>query len=417
MWLFTKHGFFSVTQADRADRIQIRARTDRHLRNLQAALPELDRSPIIETPAADYRWRMVVARWRWELVAKHLTDEIDYRNYKSKVGSHGTATDMIGELHEVWGTMHAFQTRKHRPDPLAGHPELFRQREALFEETGPDDDASAGWSSYAGRGHREEPPEDPYDDGEEAPLACDFCGTTSGDVGSVTLGTERFNCCPHCWDGDPENPPSHPRAQAAGTAAALQADADAESLPARLAAAEANRTAANLASAINADPEPNPWKTETWNLTEQSRILKSDRQRAQELAKAAGIDFSPKHKSPEELRRERINRQQRERRARAREAKEAAATKERISNALAKQNKRAKRAAAKVEAAIAKQAELAATQTVERDAARKAATPAPEPATDPEAAVAGRKRGNPRKKCGTRSTSNADATFPIDNPP
>ncbi len=127
MWLFTKHGFFSVTQStQRRDLIQIRARAEKDLASLKAAYPHLDRSPIIETPQADYRWRLVVQRWKWETVAAKLTSDIDYSNFKGKIATIENQRDKCGMLHDIWSLHNEYQERHHRPDPHAGHPELFR---------------------------------------------------------------------------------------------------------------------------------------------------------------------------------------------------------------------------------------------------------------------------------------------------
>lgn len=43
----------------------------------------------------------------------------------------------------------------------------------------------------------------------------------------------------------------------------------------------------------NARDEKNPWKKETWNLTEQGRIVRADRQKAERLAGLAGQKLAP----------------------------------------------------------------------------------------------------------------------------
>lgn len=136
MWLFTKYGFFSVTQhTKRRDNIQIRARTDQDLRDLKDAFPPLDRCPIIETPDADYRWRLIVQRWKWEIVGAHLVADIDYGNFKGKIATIPTQREKGPMLHDIWDVHHRYQQRKHRPDPFAGHPELFRPHgDHLFDE-------------------------------------------------------------------------------------------------------------------------------------------------------------------------------------------------------------------------------------------------------------------------------------------
>lgn len=127
MWIFSKHGFFSVTQsAQRRDLIQIRARAEKDLASLKATYPHLDRSPIIETPEADYQFRIVVQRWKWELIAGKLMADIDYSNFKGKMATLEQQRDKLGMLHDIWHLHHEYQERPRRADRYAGHPELFR---------------------------------------------------------------------------------------------------------------------------------------------------------------------------------------------------------------------------------------------------------------------------------------------------
>lgn len=134
MWIFSKYGFFSVTQnAQRKDLIQIRARAEQDLIDLKEAFPQLERNPIIETPQADYRWRIVCQRWKWNLIGASLTADIDYGNFKGKIATIPTQREKGPMLHDIWSIHHAYQQRKSRPDPYAGHPELF-YRDRLWDE-------------------------------------------------------------------------------------------------------------------------------------------------------------------------------------------------------------------------------------------------------------------------------------------
>lgn len=139
MWIFTEWGFFSVTQTkDNKDLIQIRARTKGHLENLKKAFPILERSKIIVTPDADYRYRVVCRRWRWQQLSQEMSAQITYSNFKGRVMQAGWARDMIDDLHKIWDIMWYFQKRKHPVDPMAGEPVLFkdaRSREGLFDES------------------------------------------------------------------------------------------------------------------------------------------------------------------------------------------------------------------------------------------------------------------------------------------
>lgn len=140
MWIFTEWGFFSVTQTpDNKDLIQIRARARGHLQNLKKAFPILERSKIVVTPDADYRFRVVCRRWRWEKLATDMATKITYSNFKGRVQAAGWAKDMLGLLHDVWHLCHRFQEKLHpKVKPMRGEPVLFadaRDREGLFDDT------------------------------------------------------------------------------------------------------------------------------------------------------------------------------------------------------------------------------------------------------------------------------------------
>ena len=65
MWIFTRYGFVSAacaTKADGtidADQIMLRARSKKHLENLQARFPdtELAKAMILDSVGTDYRYR------------------------------------------------------------------------------------------------------------------------------------------------------------------------------------------------------------------------------------------------------------------------------------------------------------------------------------------------------------------------
>ena len=128
MWIFTKWGFFSVTQTTkRSDEIQIRSRDRSHLEHLKAAFPIIERCPVVETRDADYRFRIIVKRWKWARLGEDLTLSINYSNFKGEVQRAGFVRDMLDELHRIWGIMHSYQHRKNPVDPMADHPKLFRE--------------------------------------------------------------------------------------------------------------------------------------------------------------------------------------------------------------------------------------------------------------------------------------------------
>lgn len=125
MWLFTRHGFFSVTNArqDRGagsldpDRLQVRARSRKHLENLIEQFDVLSGdavSDIIETPKADYLFRIIVSREAWVIVAGALAAEIAYPNFKNECYNRPELEDAyLSTLHEVWGEANDLQGRLH----------------------------------------------------------------------------------------------------------------------------------------------------------------------------------------------------------------------------------------------------------------------------------------------------------------
>ena len=124
MWLFTRYGFFSVTNARQnrgrlgskldPTRLQVRARSEAHLKNLIKRFPQLRGYRIIETPKADYLFRIIVRRKVWAGVAGELAVEITYPNFKNEcVGRSELEDEYISTLHEVWGVANDLQGRIH----------------------------------------------------------------------------------------------------------------------------------------------------------------------------------------------------------------------------------------------------------------------------------------------------------------
>ena len=115
MWIFTKHGFYSATLSTTTrGHIQVRARTKEHLQRLMDALPdELKQSKIIETPNADYRWRIVMTPSKWTVCMMKLSEDIDYSNFKNACKAHGLDTY---PHHQVWHIMHSLQLDEKRAE-------------------------------------------------------------------------------------------------------------------------------------------------------------------------------------------------------------------------------------------------------------------------------------------------------------
>lgn len=112
MWLFTRYGFFSVTRSrQEPEKLQIRARAKEDLEKLVdfaggfGWYPGEHFSEIIETPAADYRYRMLCVPSQWAAMAEMLAFDIDYPNFKDEI----TDPKRHRLYAQVWGVMLALQ--------------------------------------------------------------------------------------------------------------------------------------------------------------------------------------------------------------------------------------------------------------------------------------------------------------------
>jgi hypothetical protein len=90
MWLFTKHGFFSVVTTEKFEEnmIQIRARRRVDLVDLLSNAPSSVSSgmhTIIESRNSDYPFRIIVTRATWETIAVWLAEGINYHNFKGQI--------------------------------------------------------------------------------------------------------------------------------------------------------------------------------------------------------------------------------------------------------------------------------------------------------------------------------------------
>lgn len=111
MWLFTKHGFYSIVRKKEGE-FHIRARVKHDLENLKelAGISE----KIITTLDADYRFRLVVGADQIVKVMERLGDGIDYSNFKGKVASDPDQREKLGAYHEIWGAMYGVQRRSEK---------------------------------------------------------------------------------------------------------------------------------------------------------------------------------------------------------------------------------------------------------------------------------------------------------------
>jgi len=106
MWLFTKHGFYSVVKHESKELFMVRARCRGHLEKLidVCSLSE----NVVETPDNDYRFRITVGAAALSLIVEDLAMEIDYPNFKDAckkdVAYHSA-------LHTVWNAMWVYEKK------------------------------------------------------------------------------------------------------------------------------------------------------------------------------------------------------------------------------------------------------------------------------------------------------------------
>jgi len=198
MWIFTKHGFYSATLSPtKKGHIQMRARTRADLERLKRAFPEqLNQAKIIETPAAYYRWRIVMTPCKFTVVAMKLADEIDYGNFKNACSANGLDTH---PHHAVWSIMMREQERERERERRRWRREALpglRDWEADDEEPWEDPDGRV--PAYGGDRDADaladlmeadqEPDDDQEDDGQ-----CPDCR-----VEWVIEADSTGLHCPHC---------------------------------------------------------------------------------------------------------------------------------------------------------------------------------------------------------------------------
>jgi hypothetical protein len=113
MWIFSKQGFFSIVKKKYLDQpkpYQIRARSLNDLENLIKAA-DLEEE-IIETPYADYFFRIIADQADLEKIFNILQKELKYENFKNMVGRHEDQRDKLDAYHKIWKTMYNYQNEK-----------------------------------------------------------------------------------------------------------------------------------------------------------------------------------------------------------------------------------------------------------------------------------------------------------------
>lgn len=119
MWIFSTSGFFSITASpEDASFMQIRAR-ERHDLEALLTLTGMD-AEIIETPNADYRFRLIVTPHAVGGVLLALGNGITYSNFKGAIAKTPDQAHKEPGLHRIWSIHRDWQPRVDFPKRAHG---------------------------------------------------------------------------------------------------------------------------------------------------------------------------------------------------------------------------------------------------------------------------------------------------------
>lgn len=112
MWIVSKFGYYSVVQTKNCkDLYMVRARVEKDLINLIDSLPILKGKVVKSSEASDYHFRIFVDKSELDIIFIHLSNEIDYSNFKDKVKTVKNQIDKVPFYIEIWGVMFDYQYR------------------------------------------------------------------------------------------------------------------------------------------------------------------------------------------------------------------------------------------------------------------------------------------------------------------
>jgi len=112
MWIFSKRGFYSIVEDKLLpNKWQVRARTRVDLENLINA--NNLQVKLIETPHADYRFRIVVDATQFVSIMSGFAKDVTYTNFKDAVKHVKGQQDKLDILHQIWVLMWKLQAKLH----------------------------------------------------------------------------------------------------------------------------------------------------------------------------------------------------------------------------------------------------------------------------------------------------------------
>lgn len=114
MWLATELGFFSAVR--KGDDVHLRARIRADLaRVLKKHLPPRARPrKILEWPAADYRWRVLLAPGEFAQLVCSLAMDLDYPNFKSRIAGRPDQAPKLRAYGQLWAELARLQSGRTR---------------------------------------------------------------------------------------------------------------------------------------------------------------------------------------------------------------------------------------------------------------------------------------------------------------
>ncbi len=118
MWIFTETGFVSAVQDwETPTQLVVRARDRAALEPLQVAIFAMQEREvaILNTPEADYPYRLYVDQLTFARWVAHAARDISYSNFKGRCAS-TLPVEYSDALHDVWSAMHQVEDEDARPE-------------------------------------------------------------------------------------------------------------------------------------------------------------------------------------------------------------------------------------------------------------------------------------------------------------
>lgn len=112
MWIASKFGWFSIVKEKSGPGFMVRARSRADLEQLTAAVAACNEEKlpaIIETPEADYRFRIVIGNSQLWDVMEALVESVDYSNFKGEIAKTKGQRDKLEPYHRIWSVMAGYQ--------------------------------------------------------------------------------------------------------------------------------------------------------------------------------------------------------------------------------------------------------------------------------------------------------------------